>query len=442
MTHRCRPWLAWGLWAALFCLVWTRPVQAQDPERRTELVYGVNASIGGVYEGVFYPQDHGTLYVVAEAVTIISPRTTQVYYWPITNKQVADWDAQNEPVEGLLEIRRRGRNLQQVQQTDYLIQYPDGRDHSVAQLYLGDQAHQQWAHFEQLRDQFRRDVSAYYQDLVSYRQDLDARIAAGELQGEPPAPPMEPEPFVYSSTEINRGYPVALPPGRYTIQIRDHQGQVVPQSRKRLEVFAPVSQGVAYRVIPHDRYTFPELSDDVGEVIYLRDDAQVYLQPYAQQEFPELHLTRLQDPQATTGRPDLYRWRQQHEIEGGTLVVMAGNTVIRRIERRPYAIRQITGAALGYEIHDQTTTEHESLRERRAAFHGYWLHAATLPSSIHIRLEGPDGVTIPGSERRVRIVRTRIPGWSFALPCLPFVLALLVTGLRRRRYSRLPRDME
>ncbi len=437
-----RRWLTWGLWAVLCSMVWTMPVQAQDPERRTELVYGVNAVIGNVYEGVFYPQDHDTLFIIADAVSIISPRLTQVYYWPITNRLVADWDTQNDPIEGSLEIRRRGRNIQQLEQTDYLVQYPEGRGQSAGQLYLGDQAHRQWSHFEQIRDQFRQDVSTYYHDLVNYRQDLDARIAAGELTGEPPPPPVEPAPFVYSSTEINRGFPVALPPGRYWIQVRDSQGQIVPHSRKRLEVFAPVSHGVAYSVIPHDRYTFPEMSDDVGEVIYLRDNAQIYLQPYVQQEFPELHLIRLQDPQDTTGRPDLYRWQPQHELETGTLVVMDGQTVIARVERRPYAIRQITGAALGYEIHDQLTTEHEQLRERRPAFQGYWLNAAALPRSFQVWLEGQDGTPIPGSERRVRIVRTRIPGWAYALPGVPFALALLATGLRRRRYTRLPREME
>ncbi len=465
MTTMLRRWL---IGAALAVLLVSGVVQAQDPERRTELVYGVNAALGNVYEGVFYPAERSTLFLIADSVSIISPRMTQVYYWPITNKQVADWDAQNDPVVGILEIRRRGRQIQQVEQTDYLIQYPDGRDRSTAQLYLGDQAHQQWAHFEQLRDQFRRDVSAYYQDLVSYRQDLDDRIAAGELTGEPSAPPVEPAPFVFSSTEINRGFPVALPPGRYTIRIVDSQGQTIPRTQRRLEVFAPVAHGVAYSVIPHDRYTFPELSDDVGEVIYLRDDAQVYLQPYAQQEFQDRPLTRLQDPQATTGRPDLYRWQQQREIESGTLVVASRrlwfwprrvqlreievegrqvtlvipNNSAKRIERRPYAIRQITGAALGYEIHDQTTTTHETLRERRPAFHGYWLNATTLPYSSRIYLEGPDGTPIPGSERRVQVVRTQVPGWSLLLSSLPFAAALLITGLRRRRFSRLPRDME
>ncbi len=426
----------------LTCLIGSVPVQAQEPERRTEMVYGVNASIGDAYEGTFYPQDHGRLYILADTISIVSPRMTQVYYWPITNELVADWDTQNDVVEGILEIRRRGRIVQKLEPADYVIQYPDGRDSSQAQLYLDERAHQQWAYFEQVRDQFRQDVSAYYQDLVNYRQDLDAQIAAGELTGEPPAPPVEPAPFVFSSTEINNGFPVNLPPGRYSLQVRNAQGQVVPSSRRQLEVFAPVAQGVAYSVIPHDRYTFPELSDDVGEVIYLRDNTQVYLRPFTQLEFPDLHLTRVREPQATTGRPDLYRWHQQWEIEEGTLVITAGRTVLGRVERRPYAIRQITGAALGYEIHDQTTTEIERLRERRPAFHGFWLDAATLPSSFRIHLEDEDGLPVAGSQRRVRTVRTSVPSWSLGLSSLPFVAALLITTFRRRRFSRLPRELE
>lgn len=428
--------------ALLYCLLGTAPAAAQTPDRHAELVYGVNAYIGNAYEGTFYTQDRQTLFLVADAPSIISPRRTLVYFWPITNKLVADWDALNEQVPGTLEIRHRQRLVASIPLADYVIQYPAGKGQSAAELYLDGMAHSQWAEFERQRTRYRGDVSGYYENLVNYRQDLDARIAAGELESEPPAPPVEPAPFLFSSTEINRGYPVQLPAGTYMLQVRDAEGRTVPQSRRRLVVFAPVSRGVAYSVIPHERYTFPELSDDTGEVIYLRDNALAYLQPYVQEEFRDLHLTRLLDPQMPGGRPDLYRWHQLDEIEQGTLVIMRNRRVQQHIERRPYAVRQITGTALGYEIHDQTTTDMERLRERRPAFHGYLLDARTLPAAFRIRLEDAEGRTIPGSERSVKIVRSNVPGWTAAFPLIPFLAALVYTGLRRRRYTRLPRDME
>ncbi len=75
----------------------------------------------------------GTIYLVANPV---SPRRTEVYYWPITNREVANWARLNEPVEGVLEIRRRGRLVASIEATDYVDQYPEGRDLSDAVVYL------------------------------------------------------------------------------------------------------------------------------------------------------------------------------------------------------------------------------------------------------------------------------------------------------------------
>lgn len=432
------------LWLAACLLLWlvSSAVAAQDPVRRTELVYGVNAYIGGRYEGDFYPRSVDTIYLVANALSVVSPRHTEVYYWPITNREVADWARLNEPVEGVLEIRRRGRLVAGIEATDYVVQYPEGQELSPAVVYLGEEAHRQWNHFAESRREFRDRVSAYYNDLVTYRRDLDDRIEAGTLEEEPDPPPREPEPFLYSSTEVNRGFPVELPAGSYTIQVRAADGKVQPESRRRLKVFAPLSTGVAMWAIPHDRYTFPEKSDDEGEVLYLRRGTIAYLQPHAQEEYRDIHLTRLLDPQDTSGRSDLYQWLQTDEIEDGVLVVTRGQRVVGRIKRGSYAVRQITGAALGYEIHNQATTDLERLRERRPDFRGYPVDTRELPASFSVHLEDADGKPVPGSRRRIRVVRSDSEPWLAILPYVPVVLALVFAGSRRRRFVRLPRDQE
>ena len=61
----------------------------------------------------------------------------------------------------------------------------EGRDLSEAVLYLDKDAHQQWSHFEASRREFRDRVSAYYNDLVTYLQNLDNRLEAGTLEREP-----------------------------------------------------------------------------------------------------------------------------------------------------------------------------------------------------------------------------------------------------------------
>ena len=110
------------------------------------------------------------------------------------------------------------------------------------------------SHFEASRREFRDRVSAYYNDLVTSLQDLDNRIEAGTLE-------REPEPFLYSCTEVNRGFSVELPVGNYIIQVPTIDEEVQPGSRPRLKVFGPLSEGVAIWTIPHDRCMFPEKSD-------------------------------------------------------------------------------------------------------------------------------------------------------------------------------------
>ncbi len=417
-------------------------ILAQDPIKTEELVYLVNAQLGGAYESSYYTQDQRTIYLVADVPSVISLRRTLVYYWPITNQQKADLDALDEQIEGTLEIRQAGRTFGQAELTEYVIQYAEGKGESTGQLYLGSQALTQWEHFDTARTEYRGSVLKFFEDTLQYRQALDAAIAADELEEEPPPPPLEPEPFYFASTVVNKGHAIALPAGTYRIAVRGRDGETVPGSGKRLLVFGSAREGVSYSVIPHDRYTFPETSQDAGEGIYLRGDSKAYLQPFLQVEYRDLYLSRLLEPQAWGGRGDRFKWLQLGEIEDAQLVAYQRGREIFRIERRPYAIRLITGAALGYEIHDQTTTELERLRERRPEFYGYELDAATLPPGTKIQLEDASGNPYPGSQRTVRVLGSGKLGWSIVLPTLPFLAAVSIASFRRRRFARLPREME
>ncbi len=68
------------------------------------------------------------------------------------------------------------------------------------------------------------------------------------------------------------------------------------------------------------------------------------------------------------------------------LVVAQGKRLADWIARRFYAVRQIKGVALGYEIHDQPTTDLERLRKRRPDFQGYPVD--TRPAHV---LQGSSG---------------------------------------------------
>ncbi len=411
-------------------------VQGQEPEKKREFVYGVNAFTGLEYEGVAYPNTVDTLYLLADVVNIVSPRESLVYFWPITNQLQVDWSALNEKVEGTLELLQGGSVVATIEQTQYVIQYPDGLGIGKVHVYTGEEAVRQQQEFERQRIEFRDRVFAYYEATRQYRADLLEKARSGEkMEGAPPPPPEEPAPFLFFSTAVHEGFPLNLAAGRYQIRVRDPDGNIVPESERSLVAFASVRDGVAYSVIPHDKYTFPEESRDPSQVLYARAGSIFYLQPSNALEYNDFYLIHLSEPQSTRGNLQQYQWMPLRSIDEGTLEILVDGQVVEQIERRNYVVRQITGTARGYEIHDQSTTTEERLRRRRPDFSGYAVVVEPDRPSFSLRLVDEDGIVLPGSERDVHLVHTAAAGNFYALPLLPLALGLGLFVWRRRRFA-------
>jgi hypothetical protein len=433
-----------GLWLVVVALVlltlWPGSSQAQVPEKRQEFVYGINAFTGRIYQGTFYPLSEDTLYLLADVTNIISPRHSLVYFWPITNEQRVDWSGLNETVDGSLEIVQEGQVIQTIPGTQYIIQYPRGSAAGEVYVYLGAEAEAQYQEFDRLRRRYRDEVAEYYEASRNYRQDLEERAQSGTLKkGElPPPPPAEPEPFVFTSTGVFDGIPVKLPVGNYRIRLRDPQGQIVAGSERRLIVFDSGRNGVSYNIIPHDKWTIPDQSDDPSQVLYGRPDSIIYLQPYTQKEYNELYFTRLASPQSTLGSYDRWVWNQLEPIEAGQLELLQDGQVLERIAWKPYVVRQYTGSALGYEILDQETASEERLRSRTPDFKAFRVNI-NLGDSFSIRLIDPAGQVVPGSERQVKMVQAETANGYFLLPLLPLALGAGLTLWRRSKLAPLPK---
>ncbi|MCC7022653.1 MAG: hypothetical protein IT338_07490, partial [Thermomicrobiales bacterium] len=90
-------------------------------------VYGINAALPNTYTGTFAPPSVDTIYLLAGETSVISPRMTEIYFWPITNEYKANWHALNEPVPGVLEVSANGKVVAELEPTDYTIQFtPQG----------------------------------------------------------------------------------------------------------------------------------------------------------------------------------------------------------------------------------------------------------------------------------------------------------------------------
>lgn len=433
----------WALCSTLAFLLLLVPAlaRAQGPEKERQFVYGVNSFQGRAYEGVFLPANVDTLYLLADVTSVISPRESLVYYWPITNNYQVDFDELNEPVAGSLEILQGGQVIQTVAQDRYVLQYPTGLQSGEVYVFTGDEAETQYNEFERQRLEFRDRVSDYYSATLDYRRELDEKIAAGNAPAEPLPPPAEPEPFLFFSTKVNQGIPVNLPPGRYTIRLRGEDGEIVQNSQRTLVTFAPERSGVGYTIVSYDKWTTPEKSNDSSQVLYARAGATIYLQPYETKEYNEYYFLRLQDPQSTAGSSDRWSWSELGEITGATLEIVVGGAVVEQIAQKPFVVRQYTGSALGYEILDQQTLpeDEERLRLRTPDIVGYEVTVSPEYALFQLRLVDENGVVIPGSQRDVKLVQSERAGAFMLLPVAPLAMGLGIVFWRRARFARLPK---
>lgn len=428
--------------ALLLSMFIVTTILAQAPNKQREFVYGLNVFTGQEYLGTFLPLTEDTLYLLADVTNIVSPRDTLVYFWPVTNELKADWDELNETVDGTLEIVQGGQVIQSLDQTQYVVQYPKGFQGGEVYIYTGEEAEAQYQKFDEARRAFRDEVAAYYEAARNYRDKVTDAALEGTLTEEPEPPPVEPEPFIFLSTNLHDGFPVTLPAGNYSIRLRGEDGQIIPESERELVVFSSQRSGVGYTVVPQDKWTTPEQSDDPSQILYARSGTVIYLQPFNEKEYNDIYFARLEAPQSTTGSGDRYRWVHLRPKDAGYLEVLHGGQVVDRVETKPYLVKQLPGSALGYEVIEQASAEDERSRTRTPDFEGYEVRVEPGQPSFTVRLVDTDGNVIAGSEREIRLVDSQYSASLFLLPLLPLAIGTVLIAWRKRRFARLPKHGE
>lgn len=425
--------------ALLTSILMVTTTLAQAPDRQREFVYGLNVFTGQEYLGTFLPPTEDTLYLLADITNIVSPRETLVYFWPVTNELKADWDELNETVAGTLEIVQGGQVIQNLSLTSYVIQYPKGYQGGEVYIYTGEEAEAQYQKFDEARRAFRDEVAAYYEAIRNYRADIEDALLEGTLTEEPDPPPEQPEPFVFLSTNLHDGFPIKLPAGNYSIRLRGEAGQIVPESERDLVVFSSHRTGVGYTVVPQDKWTTPEQSDDPSQILYARSGTIIYLQPFNEKEYNDLYFARLEAPQSTSGSSDRYRWVHLQAKDARYLEIMHGSQVVDRVEAKPYLVKQLPRTSLGYEVIEQASAEDERSRTRTPDFEGYEVRVEPGQPSFRVRLVDTNGNVIAGSEREIRLVNSQYSSSLLLLPVLPLIVGTVLIVWRKRRFARLPK---
>jgi hypothetical protein len=410
----------WRLLGALLTIVLlaitTTTVFADVTERERRFVYGLNVFTGTEYTGNFVPPAIDTIYVLADRVSVLDPKMTEVYFWPITNDYRPDWTALNELVPGTLEVVKDGRVTSTVELNDYVVQFDRAQGIGNGRISIGADAKGHWDEFQRARANYLQQLSAYTDANEAYLQKLDEVRQRG---GTPPPAPNQPAQFSLFSTEPARGFPLTLPAGEYAIQVRGKSGQIVPDSRKRLVAIAPRRQGVGYEVVPQEKWTIPEQANDPSNAIYTVPGGVVFLRPFMSLEFNALEYARLQNPQDVEATANRWTWVQIGLIEGATLLVDGA-----KVPTAEYTVEQLPGAALGYTIVPFQRRPDDpppgTMGERHPDLTAFRVETSGSRRRIDLRLVDASGQDLAGSARELSVT----PGAPDALLALPLVLPL------------------
>src|SRR5215212_7605393 len=121
-------------------LGWVPSTMAQATDSQRAFVYGINAAVPDNFVGTFAPPSADGIFLLADGTSVISPRFTEIYFWPITNEFRANWSALNEPVPGVLEVVSNGRVVAELAPIDYTILFSQEGTTTTAELFLGQVA--------------------------------------------------------------------------------------------------------------------------------------------------------------------------------------------------------------------------------------------------------------------------------------------------------------
>lgn len=406
---------------------------AQAPERTDAFVYALTAWDGQKYHSTFAPPNVEEIFLLAGAPSVISPRMTRTYFWPLSNRYEADWLSRNEFIDGVLEVRQGNTLVSTFAPVDYVIQIDDSQADAQGKLLVGDEATVAHAAFRASQAAYRDALYEYSVAYQQYREEMDRLFAnKGSAPIAPEALPERPvavAPLSISSTDLTRGYVLDIAPGSYTLQVRLDDGTVLPGSQRNLTVFAPLREGVSYTVMPQERWSVPEIARIDNAAIYTPQGGALYLQPFRQVQYNDFAWTHLQEPQTDAGRRDQLRWVSYAPIENAVLAIGKGDAT-EEIAATGYKVVQLAGSGLGYEVREVDPGSGET-----PSFVGFAL-APPDSGALRVTLQDGDGQLLPGSARSIRSLRADRVWISYAAVLLAPLVGGIVLYLRSRRAGR------
>lgn len=416
-----------------------------EPVREVQLVYSVTPWTGStIGDGTFTPRTEDTIYVIADANSLLNARRTEVYYWPITREYMANWFEMNESIEGQLRIRQGNQVVATLDLQTYVDYYPLGSS-GPRELVFGDEAVALYEEYDRaLNEHFARQ-SAHFEAQMEQQRQIEAILRRVQETGEyvaedeVPKSPRTPEPptmFVY---QPRTAYVVNLPAGNYQIEMVDASGNVVPDSRKKLVSFEPRRTAVGYGVVPEHMWTKDFTTFDTSEVLYLEGRRIFFMQPIEAQEYNIFQYYKsqiLHQPLYGAGMKSSWAWVPTNEADPDLKVqILRDGQIVQEITRKPYYVRQTSGYALGYNI-IEFNPDDPLMFGRAPSFYAYRIELEATRGSYTLQLVDADGNVIPSSVREIRSIRQDADWAMYGIPFLPLLLGLVIYIRRRRLRPR------
>lgn len=413
------------------------------PTREEMFVYSLSPWLGKTFGGTFAPKQVQTLYLMEGAPSIVNAQRTEVYYWPITSEYMANWFEMREEVPGTLRIEQNGVEIATLERTDYAYYYPEGYN-GPQLLKLGEEAVATYEDYQNRINAYYDSLSRYYEEQREWQRTMDVILREVRETGQPkdpseiPQPPVQPEPPRDFAYQPRQAFAVDLPEGRYTLSLIDEAGNVVPESRRTLEVFAARRTGVGYTVLPEHKWTRRFESNDDSDVFYLDGTRVFYIVPHHAREFNTykfIKMTNLHKPLEGEGTRSAWNWVQFDSVDpSAKLQVLKDGQVIQEISYQPFYVKQTPGYALGYEVILFDPENDPLMQGRSPTFEAYRV-VLSGDSEYQLRFVDADGNPLPGSTRWVRAVkRSGTP--LYAISLIPFGVGLIVFGWRWTKRSK------
>ncbi len=435
---------------ALLLLIAAGLASAQVPTRREQFIYSVLAFNGRSYAGTFTTEDADAIYLVAGSESFLNARKTLVYYWPLTGNWMTDSEALNIPFEGKLELLGPGHRSRVLSPERFTFFNVRGEYELNWKVARGAEAEEAYKAYQAKVDAYWKSMNQYYEARKVYEtliEEMGRRITRLREAGQdvkalvdrlqnlpPPQPPEPPRDYVTPPSEVQAAFILDLPVGEYRIRFL-LDGKVMEGSEKRLVVFDRRRRdGVGLEVIPADKWTRPVESQTPASVLYVDGTADLYLQPFFQDEFNDLYYEKLQRNDAK-GNPALVKWVRMQQVPAAQLRLARPGGGTEEVREEPFFVEQVKGASLGYKIvaYDPQGA-HKGQEPSLRAFH---VPIRRENGVVRVQVQDRQGSFLKGGERQIRVlVKSRLQGLLVLLAILPLFAMGVVMARRARRTAR------